>query len=647
MALQNLELHDLTRALAAQGVAPTLTMRSIDERLGALGVTVPATGKTRTAALPAPILGRLRLGDELGRGGMGRVLEAEDPELGRRVAVKLLIDPTAISTARLAGFVAEAQITSQLEHPGIVPVHDLGASEDGQVFFVMKRVEGRTLREVLAADRVETQAPGPPWRRQRRLAAFAQVCQAVAFAHRRGVIHRDLKPANIMLGEFGEVLVMDWGLAHITGSPHGTDGADETGGLAGTPGFLAPELIRGAPPDCRSDVWSLGAILYEILTDEAAVAGTTVDEILYHTVRWPVVEPRRRAPQVRIDEETAAVCMRALATEPATRYRDASTLAAAIDACLDGRRHRQAALERVAIARRRLDEITQLTAEADARRAAATRQIESIERRDPRAPASEKRSAWALEDEAARLEEDADRAGDALVEEADAAMAYAPDLPQAHALLADYYRDRHARAEAHGRARAAKALEASLRAHDRGAHATYLAGGGALTLVTEPPGAQVEIHRVVERDRRWVIEPGRTPSRTPLRAASLPMGRYVVQLRAVGRIPVRYPVEITRGAHWHGIAPGELSTYPILLPMSEIDEDIYVPAGWFRAGGDPLAIGGWPALRLWCDGFFIHGSSEAAAGSTAIAVVAARSGAGCRPAKARSTSVSGSHGRAR
>lgn len=153
--------------------------------------------------------GRFELIRELGRGGMGRVIEATDPDLLRSVAIKVALHPEELDEHRLARFVAEAQITGQLEHPAIVPVHDVGATESGKLYFVMKRVEGVTLSEAIASS---LEGDGE-FTQYRLLQAFVQTCRAVAYAHDRGVLHRDIKPSNIMLGAFGEVLVMDWGVA--------------------------------------------------------------------------------------------------------------------------------------------------------------------------------------------------------------------------------------------------------------------------------------------------------------------------------------------------------------------------------------------------------------------------------------------------
>ena len=214
-----------------------------------------AIGRLREA-IEAPDLSETRyeLIRRVGRGGMGSVHLARDKALDRNVAVKVLdLDDVE---GRLAGRLAdEAKILARLEHPGIVPVHDVGRLPDGRVFYAMRFVEGRPLHRELTGVR---ELPA-------RLRLFVRVCESVAFAHDRGVLHRDLKPENVMVGPFGEVLVMDWGVAHVVGASAGAE-------IVGTPGFMSPEQAAGSDVDTRSDVWSLGALLRFLLPDEAPKA---------------------------------------------------------------------------------------------------------------------------------------------------------------------------------------------------------------------------------------------------------------------------------------------------------------------------------------------------------------------------------------
>lgn len=202
---------------------------------------------------------RFRFLQLLGAGGIGRVLLAEDRNLRREVAIKTPLPAQVVDRSAIEAFVTEARVTASLEHPGIAPVHDLDLSSDGQIYYTMRRVHGRTLGsligDAIASGRRPAEIAGP----NELVNIFLKVCDAIAYAHDRGVIHRDLKPDNIMIGRFGEVLVLDWGA-----SSSGTSPANQ-GQFFGTPAFMSPEQARLEQLDGRSDVWSLGATLYQAL----------------------------------------------------------------------------------------------------------------------------------------------------------------------------------------------------------------------------------------------------------------------------------------------------------------------------------------------------------------------------------------------
>jgi WD40 repeat protein len=283
--------------------------------------------------------GRYSMREERGRGGMGRVLIAFDEHLGREVAFKELLGGVDREAAQR--FLREARITGQLEHPNIVPVHEVGQSASGALYYTMRLVRGRTLTEAL----------GECWtlaERLRHLGAFWSLCNAVAFAHSRGVVHRDLKPDNVMVGEFGETVLIDWGIARVEkADPHktapallGEEPEPTRAGAVGTPAYMSPEQAAGDPSrvDARSDVWGLGAVLYEILTGgppfEAATVAATLERVQRGTLA-PVRSRSAKAPA-----ELAAVAEKALAKRPEDRYPSAQALAAEVDAYLTGGRVR-------------------------------------------------------------------------------------------------------------------------------------------------------------------------------------------------------------------------------------------------------------------------------------------------------------------
>lgn len=277
---------------------------------------------------------RYRLLERVARGGMGIVYAVEDEKLQRRVALKVLDMPCADSD--LANrLIREALVLARLEHPGIVPVHDVGTLSDGRVFYTMKFVQGQGLDQYVETVPSITE----------RLRLFLRVCDAVAFAHAHGVLHRDLKPANIMVGSFGEILVMDWGLAKllqedaglkpVIADPEATifekpgkvgdsNGGVQTtatshGTIMGTHGYMSPEQARGDVErlDARSDIFSLGALLRFLLTkkpDAAAIA----------------------AGKPQLEKALEAICTKAAAPDPGSRYPSISELAQDVSRYLDG-----------------------------------------------------------------------------------------------------------------------------------------------------------------------------------------------------------------------------------------------------------------------------------------------------------------------
>jgi serine/threonine-protein kinase len=295
-------------------------------------------------------------GEVIGRGGIGEIVAAHDLRVGRDVAIKRLRagNPTDSEVQR---FLREARIQARLEHPAIPPVHELGRDAAGRPYFSMKRLAGTTMSELLAM---------PEHDRPRLLRAFVEVCQAIDFAHSRGVVHRDLKPGNIMLGDFGDVYVLDWGLARVVGEAITevvTDDIDsldvKSGDLLGTPGYMAPEQIQRVGDTGRpADVYALGAILFEILAGEplhprgpTAVASTVGNEAN------PSASKRR--PDRAVPPELDALCVSMVAMEPTTRP-SARRVAERVQAYLDGdrdvARRRTMAVDLVWVARAAMNE---------------------------------------------------------------------------------------------------------------------------------------------------------------------------------------------------------------------------------------------------------------------------------------------------
>jgi eukaryotic-like serine/threonine-protein kinase len=289
------------------------------------------------SALPDLAGTRYRLIERIGSGGMGTVYLAEDSALGRRVALKIL-DLPELRTELSVRLLREAHILARLEHPGIVPVHDAGTLADGRVFYAMKFVEGERLDAL--AKRIDAVHD--------RLRIFQRICEAVAFAHARGILHRDLKPENVMVGPFGEVLVMDWGVAKILREDpvHASIGVEtsrkaptvtkplktEHGTILGTPGYMAPEQARGEVEsiDERADIYSLGAILKFLMAGPKsdAAPGSDSDGAGTSTASSAAIAYAPKA--------VAAIAQKAMADEPASRYASVSDLAQDVARYLDG-----------------------------------------------------------------------------------------------------------------------------------------------------------------------------------------------------------------------------------------------------------------------------------------------------------------------
>jgi eukaryotic-like serine/threonine-protein kinase len=306
--------------------APT---REATLKVGAGGLPADEVPQGSTAAPE-----RYKTLNRLGKGGMGEVMKVRDETIGREVALKR-IRQAAPSEQVVARFLREAQIQGRLEHPAIVPVYDIGSDAAGMPFFTMRKLAGTTLAKI---DR-------DAYSLQRLLRAFAEVCLAVEFAHVRGIIHRDLKPENIVLGDFGEVYVLDWGVAKVMGEPDadfediGSDRSEHVtvpGTAIGTPGYMAPEQVRGdADVDTRADVYSLGCILFEILAGSSmhprGAAG------LVTALQGVEARPSKRTGR-DVPPELDELCARATALERAGRIATARELGDRVQRFLDGDR---------------------------------------------------------------------------------------------------------------------------------------------------------------------------------------------------------------------------------------------------------------------------------------------------------------------
>jgi hypothetical protein len=320
-----------------------------------------AAGDDAPAAAQSPTASPERYHDRqsLGRGGMGEVRRCDDVLIGRDVAFKVMRGSSPEGRLR---FLHEARLQARLEHPSIVPVYDMGTDPDGAPWFTMRRIDGDTLERVIEG----LAARDPRWQerysRRRLLGDFVRVCQAVAYAHRQGVVHRDIKPSNIIATDDGGVYLLDWGIAKLRGHVEATrEAAGALGALAsdvvtradtpqtaegsilGTLGYMPPEQLEGsgATVDGRADVYALGATLYELLTLQPLHPRSSPPQLVAATLDGADARASHRAPEAEVPPELETVCQRATATAPEDRYPDVPAMIAAIEAYLDGDRDLQ------------------------------------------------------------------------------------------------------------------------------------------------------------------------------------------------------------------------------------------------------------------------------------------------------------------
>ena len=605
---------------------------------------------------------RYEVMEELGRGGVGKVLLALDESLmGREVAMKLLLPLGGERDADVSPrdrFLEEARVTALLQHPNIVPIYEMGTSPGGELYYTMPVVRGQTFKDEIRRAHTLRRAGEvslDEWAlgRMRLLSAFQGICHAISYAHSRGVVHRDIKPHNVMLGDFGEAIVLDWGLAKIidleaTPSAEGNRASDSQsdrdlrerlqklkdrsasqtleGSIAGTPAYMPPEQAEGriGEVDTRSDIYSLGAVLYEILTGVPPVEGETAYETLFKVIAGNFPGPRERG--IEVDAEIAAICEKAMSLEKRDRYPTVASFSREIALYLEGARERRRRREEAA----RLAKAGNLSAREHREHHAEEQRLRMEARSMERSikgsdPIEAKKPLWELQERA----QAASRAVHSAMASAERSFHGALELDAVNADarlgLATLYLDELLKAEAVGDADRVHYYAELVENYHDGHYARELSGDGTLSLRTTPDGAEVHLFRFETWERRLIpvpvrAEPGWAPPEgkgiptsagwylqlddasrlgtAPLLDVPIPMGSYLLILRADGYRDVRRPLLMGRNR--------EATVGVRLYRDEEIGQGfVYVPGGPFTAGGDSEVQSSWERRVIDVPDFFI------------------------------------------
>jgi len=512
-------------------------------RLGSSKVPSPVrlrrvTGDKRLHSNLRKVEGRYVLGQELGRGGMGVVRLVKDLDIGRQVAMKTLIPDDPDTDSLVDSLIAEAQTTGQLQHPNIVPLYELGVLSNNEVFYTMKAVSGSTLKDILSKVRKNDEATLTDFTLRRLLTIFGQVCLAMHYAHTRGVVHRDLKPDNLLIGEFGEVLVLDWGIAYVLHKR--TRGVlAQPGMVLGTPHYMSPEQARGEIKkiDGRSDIFSLGVILYELLTLELPLMGDDTEQVLEklrcqeEPKRPTTVDPERPVPTVLAD-----VCVKAMSPDSDDRFQDARQLYDKIEEFLEGSAERERrtkmAYAELAVGVQAMDRYYELKNSREQMGIRLAQRERSTHRWDTQAV---KRDLWDMRARHGQMDLVVSQAFSEAVNHFHRVLGLLPEQAQSRAALAKMFLTRLKDAEeVYNYADMIYFGDLVLRFNDPDHGGPLKKGNGTLTARSFPEGADLVLFDFTKGVPDTRLESGLSLGAAPITDYSLPTGLYLIVARKDG-----------------------------------------------------------------------------------------------------------------
>jgi eukaryotic-like serine/threonine-protein kinase len=554
----------------------------------------------------------------LGIGGMGEVRKVFDPDLSCSLAMKIMHKRLLGDDIMTQRFHQEARIIASLQHPSIPPVHEIGMLEDGRPFFTMREIRGNSLANILRNKREGTE----DWNLRKLISIFQQVCSTIAFAHAQNIIHRDLKPANIMVGEFGEVLVVDWGLAKIIQSTTNTLKSSSLiavppsnlmtmwGTVQGTPAYMSPEQAKGESLDERSDVYALGSILFEILSGRPPFvkdpkkkehASNILEKVINDEPPFTEVNSNTKNP---VPTEMIDICKLSMIKDSTQRTTSAADLSKYLENWLDGIKQKEKAKEFV----RQAQDLRECTRSLVEKSNHAKQQAQNIQLSlNKDAKVQDKYHMWDKEDEALQLLREANLTQSQCEHLLQSALTCKPDYQDAHAILAEIYCERHRDAEQNHdileEARFEELLthhtQALLEQHpQRKYFVDYLAGQGRIQLELSE-NLDVVLEKYVAQNRRYQPILVERCDKNSLLDKTLPIGKYRLRFpRTDGSII--YPIIIRRQETW-------TSPNPITIPKNSTDRKlVYVPEGQCEVGHISGLHGAWMKQNIHVDSFWIQ-----------------------------------------